>query len=193
MLPKVNDASAVSPVKVCGSSSGQLVAIKRDRVVRLDRLPSSAGISPVSWLLKRYRLLQIGVGSPTPSVSHHSTGWHGEPDSLGWRGCPTPSVSPRSTDWSRGASAFAGWRGCPVPSVSHHGQLVVGEEQPLPGWRGSPTPTVSPRSTGLAKRCRLERLPTRRYLPGHWLTPSQLPDWTVAPPVGISPVQLVPV
>ena len=131
-----------------GDASGQLILREVQPLhssLRLVRFPNSFGISPVNWFTPRSRKVQRAGwrGSPTPSVSHPSTGspivttirrlarlpksfgispvnWFTaeDPGIAGWRGSPTPSVSHPSTGCYRG-TALAGWRGSPTPSVSH--------------------------------------------------------------------------
>ena len=84
--------------------------------VRLDRPPSSGGISPVNWLLLRATARQVGQAAQLRRnlarqlvVSRDSTS--------GWTGGPAQAESRPSTGWTRATDA-SGWRGSPTGSVN---------------------------------------------------------------------------
>ena len=70
---------------------GQLVAGEGQPNVRLERLPSSVGISPVNWLAKR------SASCP------------------GWRGCPVPSLYLPGQLVVIEGQLVSAWRGSPTP------------------------------------------------------------------------------
>ena len=82
-------------------------------IVRLERLPSEDGITPLNWLHQTNRRRQIGEAASARTVSTHSYWLSAEEDNYrqGFSYCPgAENISARSTRCSR-AVASSAWRG----------------------------------------------------------------------------------
>ena len=99
---------APSPVETAGnvppvSQPDQLVFPRGIALPVRSRLPNSAGISPVNWLLERSRCSRL-VRLPNSAGISRSTDCCLGTAFPGWADCPTPPVSPRSAGSCRGTA-----------------------------------------------------------------------------------------
>ena len=122
--------------------------------LRLERLPSSAGISPLKSLPLRYSICQVGEAAqlrrylPAQAVEvevQFSSPLRYSPLRLE-RLPNSRRYLPAQGVIAEVPVALSGWRGCPAPPVSPRSSRFRGGTA-LSGWRGCPAPAVSPRSS----------------------------------------------
>ena len=114
--PNIKSTSAASPVRLEGSAPVNWF-LKRYSASRLERRPSSAGISPFNWLPERARIVRFSrVAELRRYLPAQLVAGEGQ-DYQVFEGCPVPPVSARSTGCP-GGTALANWKGGPAPPVS---------------------------------------------------------------------------